>query len=815
MASALQRDDSAELRCLHCREPGLLREVAPRLRRCAACDFVFPLPRAMRAGPGVALSEVPPDVAPGGVLRERYRLVDLIGRGAHGLTFFAQHEFLKHPCVVKIWPHRMEASDRAVERLRNEAQAGYRVNDPHVVRVLDCDSVRGIWYFVLEYVDGIDLDQLIALGVVPGSQQALTLALHAASGLEAIHRAGLLHRDIKPGNLLLGTDGRLRVTDLGVVGLVQNPDRTGAAALPRAVGTLTYAAPEVLEPDAPVGVAADLYSLGATLFHLLTGRAPFAERGVFGALIDAQHGAPQWPADIRHVPPWFVDTVLRLMAREPEQRFASADVLVEYLSHPHARPPAAKPAVVAAPAVEPGGLSVLPFQNGSGTAADDWLGWALADTLSRELSRIPGTYVADTEQLLELLARQEALGEASPSEQLLAAGRLVGAATVITGRYVRQGDLIGLSAEVYQQNRGVPARIGPIDGTLAKLADLQAALFQNISEVLELQAERLLSAGSGVVAVELREKLTRGKQAYLQGDYEAAIRLAGEVIGQDGEITEALQYLSAAYARVGRYDEATELNRRTLELAQQRGEQQLLVEVRANMGVLHYLKGEYEHAQQHYAAAATLAEQSGLETERAQIYNNSGFALFRLGRAAEAEAAFRRAAEISRRFGALAALIGPYNGLGNVLLEQQRYDEARDYYRRALTLAQEIGDRTNTGVTHMHLGRCASLQSRFDDAKNEFALALNALEGTSFWNVRARTYEYIAEMNLRLGNHAETIRCADKRIELARKHANRTMEAAAWRQKAEALRRMGQEEGARACLAQAAAPPPADATPAQ
>jgi tetratricopeptide (TPR) repeat protein len=275
------------------------------------------------------------------------------------------------------------------------------------------------------------------------------------------------------------------------------------------------------------------------------------------------------------------------------------------------------------------------------------------------------------------------------------------------------------------------------------------------------------------------------------------------VTAEDSDLIEAVQYMSACCARLGLYDEAAEQHERLLQLAARRGHRQLRAETLANQGVMHYLKGEYHVAHEQLAEAARLTEELGLATERAQISNNAGFALYRLGRLREAEQAFQQSVEIFRTFGALAALVSPYNGLGNVMLAQQRYDEAWDYYRRALLLAQEVGDRTNTGASHMHLGRCAALQGRFAAAKNEFALALNTLEGTSFWNVLARTYEFMAEMNLRLGHDSEALRCAQRRAELARRHANWPMEQAAWRQQAAALERMGRAEDARDCLAAA------------
>src|SRR5690606_10352965 len=148
------------------------------------------------------------------------------------------------------------------------------------------------------------------------------------------------------------------------------------------------------------------------------------------------------------------------------------------------------------------------------------------------------------------------------------------------------------------------------------------------------------------------------------------------------------------------------------------------------------------------------------------------------GRLEEAEKAFLRAIETHRAYGGLTSLVGPYNGMGNVLAEAGRFQEARDYYQRALALAAETGDRTSVGTTHVHLGRCAAQEGRFADAKHELTMALNALEETRFWNGLARAYEVVTELHLQMGNCPEALRSVDKRIDVARQHANVRMEAA-------------------------------------
>lgn len=783
--------------CQNCGERGRLTRRSPRLRVCSVCRFVAPA--ALSSQTAVEDSDLLGFVS---ALRDIYTPVRVLGRGAHGVTLLVEHQLLRYPCVVKLVPHAVsEDSLASATRLRNEARAGLRVSSPNVVRVLDCDHVGGAWYFVMEYVEGVDLGAVIDCGHLLDWRQALRFAVDAAVGLYAVHHAGLLHRDVKPENLILGLDGRLRLADLGIASFLD--DASAAGPLSESSGTLTYVAPEALVPGARIDARADLYSLGVSLYQLLTGRTPHATASVYRSLLDAQWRPAEWPATAREVPGWFVEVILRLLAPAAQDRYASAEELLEHLRHSDGRhePLALEGAIER---TLPRGLTVLAFENESGDAPDEWLCYAIADSVSRGLSRVPGVYVSDRDEFMKVLERVRRGAPQFDEAALREAGRLTGAATVIRGKFRRQDAGITIWCDVHNPGTGMHRPLEPVAGPLTRLGELRSLLLRRVCHAVGVDAHFDAVVAGDNPPPTAQQAFFAAKRAHLRGEYDESMRHAAAAVAIDPEFCEAIGMLGACCSRLGLYEQAARHHQEQEMIAGRRGDGRQVVEAQANLGVMHYFRGEYEQALEHYRRAAHTAEALGLTSELAQICNNLGFVQFRLGRTAEAQAAFSRAIEMHKSFGALVFLIGPYSGIGNVLRQEQRLDEARDYYHRALALALESDDRVNVGISYMHLGRCALQLGRIAVAKHELALSLSALEETRFWNGLTRVYESIAELNLRLHNYAEAARCADRQIELARLHANRGMEAAAWRLKAQALSAAGQSDAAASSVERAA-----------
>ncbi|MCH8129925.1 MAG: protein kinase [Acidobacteria bacterium] len=419
----MQQDPGSQ--CVHC---GGAIDSAPfhdgRLMRCGRCAFVYP--RASRRLDDPIQRDS--DLIPG----ERYRLIAPLHAHGAGRVYLARHLVLDEPCVVKVLSTGdPEFSPAACERFKSEAKAGFKIKHPNVARVLDCDRSGDEWYFVMEYVDGANLGEVVRECGRLAWTQVAHLGIGAADGLSAIHAVGLLHRDIKPSNLILGSDGSVKIADLGLVDILRGPQAGAGSPNGSGYGTPHYMPPEQRDGRVALDERADLYALGATLYHLLVGHPLSHGRGPLDYLTGGDERSPvDWPRDVTPpIPKWLRQIVEKCLASDREQRFASAEDLSAELSDwfASAEPSGADWQV---PGIgTPRGVVVLPFENLSSQATDDWMGNALAEQIHNTLLGIEGVQVVDRHELLSLLGKMYA---EQPSEvtvvHRLDAAKRVGAA---------------------------------------------------------------------------------------------------------------------------------------------------------------------------------------------------------------------------------------------------------------------------------------------------------------------------------------------------------------------------------------------------
>ena len=254
----------------------------------------------------------PPPVEEMARLFPQLEILGLIGKGGMGAVYKARQPVLDRFVALKILPAQVAGGPDFTERFNREARALARLNHPNIVTVHEFGQVSGLPFFIMEYVDGLNLRQLERAGKL-SPREALQIVPQICEALQFAHDAGVVHRDIKPDNILLDQKGRVKIADFGIAKILGTPPATGAAETRGAIGTPHYMAPEQVEKPQSVDHRADIFSLGVVFYEMLTGELPL---GKF-APPSASPRAVQ--VDVR-----LDEVVLRALEKEPDRRYQHA-----------------------------------------------------------------------------------------------------------------------------------------------------------------------------------------------------------------------------------------------------------------------------------------------------------------------------------------------------------------------------------------------------------------------------------------------------------------------------------------------------------
>ncbi len=270
----------------------------------------------------------------------KYKLLRHLGRGGMSNVYVAEHVMMKRRVAIKVLPQNRIEDSSYLERFKLEAQAAAKLDHPNIVRVYDFDTDLNAktYYLVMEFVQGRDLQAMVQEGGPLDYDRAADCIAQAAAGLQHAHESGLIHRDIKPANCLVDDKGTVKLLDMGLAKFSQD-DRPSLTIAhdENVLGTADYLAPEQALNSHSVDRRADIYSLGCTLYYLLTGHPPFPEGTLPQRLMMHQTQSPKSIYQDRpDAPPGLVDICNRMMCKSPDERYQSAagvaQTLAEWLS---------------------------------------------------------------------------------------------------------------------------------------------------------------------------------------------------------------------------------------------------------------------------------------------------------------------------------------------------------------------------------------------------------------------------------------------------------------------------------------------------
>ena len=676
-------------------------------RFCSNC--ATPLTSAEAATPSQAktitesLKIIPRDA----IIAGKYKVLDLIGRGGMGVVYKAEDTKLRRSVALKFLAEDLAHDRQAVERFQREARAASSLNHAHICTIYDIDEYEGQHFMALEFLEGKTLRECL-LGKSLDIDQIVDLAIQVAGGLDAAHGKGIIHRDIKPGNILVTDSGQAKILDFGLAKLLPasqlKPVESPVTRMPTltieepltshgsTMGTVAYMSPEqALGKN--LDARTDLFSLGVVLYEMATRVLPFrgdTSAAIFDGILNKMPTLPirlnpDLPAELEHV-------IEKALEKDRDVRYQSAREMLADLKRIRRERESGRAA--AAPHIP--SLAVLPFANLSADKENEYFSDGLAEDIIDALTQVPG---------LRVMARTSAFAFRGEEQDVREIGARLNVEHILEGSVRRLGSRIRMTAQLVKTSDGFHLWSQRFDREMTDVFAIQDEISQAIVEKLRvrLAADRPLvrrhTGNLDAYNLYLKARyhlyrLTPEGLAKSKQYYEQAIAL-------DPTYALAWQGLAGFYNLLGTAGimppkaanaQAEQATRKALQVDDQ------LAEAHAMMGVLRASEFDWKGAELEFSRAMNLHP----ESEDVLIWYDFHY-LDPMRRVDEAVEAFLRAAERDPLSPILQSRLG-YN-----YLLKREWDRAIEHCRNALELDPQ-------SWAHMLLGACSFHMGKHDDA---------------------------------------------------------------------------------------------------
>jgi serine/threonine protein kinase/tetratricopeptide (TPR) repeat protein len=549
----------------------------------------------------------------GQVMAGRYEILQLLGEGGMGAVYKARDRELDRFVALKLIRRELSSNPAIVARFKQELLLSHQVTHKNVIRIYDLGDSDGIKFITMEFVEGEDLRSLILEKKKFPPAEAVEIIQQVCRALEAAHGVGVIHRDLKPQNVMRDKNGRILVMDFGMARTLEGDGMTQSGAL---VGTMEYMSPEqALAKD--LDQRSDLFAVGLIFYELLTGRMPYKSESVVASLIkrNQERAIPVTEHD-ETIPLPLSNIVSKCLERDPALRYQTASEMLQSLDDWTGNRAAAN--LQFQPAVEPWGrtipwplltgiatvlllsivgflfrgalfsssaknaasapalsLAILPFRNASGDPSVDWLGSSLADMLSTDVGQSAHLRTVSPERLHQVLSDLRiAPGTSIDPNTINRIAQFSSADTLVWGQYARFGSQIRIDATLrdLKHDRSLPIKIEAVDekdipGAVDRLAaEIRNNLAFSRDIVNELKASSFKPSSHSAQA--LRD-YNQGIQMLREGKNLNAVKALESATQEDPEFAFAYSRLADADSALGYDSEAEQASRKAVDLSQQ------------------------------------------------------------------------------------------------------------------------------------------------------------------------------------------------------------------------------------------------------
>ena len=474
-----------------------------------------------------------------GTVINRYQIVEKIGVGGMGEVYLAEDTELNRKVALKFLSHHLCQDADYRTRFKREAQAVAKLNHSNIVTIHEVSEFNGRPFFAMEHVEGQSLRELIKAKELP-IERVIELAIQICEGLHKAHQSGIVHRDVKPANILIDADGRVKILDFGLASVVGSDQLTKTGST---LGTIGYMSPEQARGE-DVDARSDLFSLGVVLYEMIAGRSPFQREHEAATLHAITHASPEPLGKFRDgIPAWLESIISRLLEKDRMLRYQSSSELLSDLK---------RCLTSAAPQTPPEkSIVVLPFENLSPDPDQEYFSDGLTEEVISDLSALKS---------LRVISRSSAMTFKGTKKTIPEIARLVKVQYVLEGSVRKAGNNLRITAQLIDAASDTHLWAEKYSGTLDDLFDIQEKVSRAIVAALKLKLspEDDHKIGEHLIPnVKVYDTYLKAREEILRFSEESldrAVRLLEnglQLIGPNVLLYKGLGYVHWQYVNVG------------------------------------------------------------------------------------------------------------------------------------------------------------------------------------------------------------------------------------------------------------------------